>query len=62
MDLQHSFSVPIGVEEAWAAFTDIERIAPCLPGAAITSVDVCCASTSCVINSADAPAGPIWKV
>ena len=39
MDLQHSFSVPIGVEEAWAAFTDIERIAPCLPGAAITSVD-----------------------
>ena len=39
MDLKHSFSVPIGVEEAWAAFTDIERIAPCLPGAAITSVD-----------------------
>jgi carbon monoxide dehydrogenase subunit G len=39
VDLQHSFSVPIGVEEAWAAFTDIERIAPCLPGAAITSVD-----------------------
>jgi carbon monoxide dehydrogenase subunit G len=39
VDLQHSFSVPIGVEEAWEAFTDIERIAPCLPGAAITSVD-----------------------
>jgi carbon monoxide dehydrogenase subunit G len=39
VQLQHSFSVPIGVEEAWEAFTDIERIAPCLPGAAITSVD-----------------------
>jgi carbon monoxide dehydrogenase subunit G len=39
VELQHSFSVPIGIEEAWDAFTDIERIAPCLPGAAITSVD-----------------------
>jgi uncharacterized protein len=39
VELQHSFSVPIGIEEAWEAFTDIERIAPCLPGAAITSVD-----------------------
>jgi carbon monoxide dehydrogenase subunit G len=39
VDLQHSFSVPIGIEQAWEAFTDIERIAPCLPGAAITSVD-----------------------
>lgn len=39
MELQHTFSVPIGVDEAWAAFTDIERIAPCLPGAVITSVD-----------------------
>jgi carbon monoxide dehydrogenase subunit G len=39
VDLQHTFSVPIGVEQAWEAFTDIERIAPCLPGAAITSVD-----------------------
>jgi carbon monoxide dehydrogenase subunit G len=39
MELQHTFTVPIGIDEAWAAFTDIERIAPCLPGAAITSVD-----------------------
>ncbi|WP_426565610.1 SRPBCC family protein [Angustibacter sp. McL0619] len=39
MQLQHRFSVPIGIDDAWAAFTDIERIAPCLPGAAITSVD-----------------------
>ena len=39
MELQHTFTVPIGIDEAWAAFTDIERIAPCLPGAVITSVD-----------------------
>jgi carbon monoxide dehydrogenase subunit G len=39
VDLQHTFTVPIGIDEAWDAFTDIERIAPCLPGAAITSVD-----------------------
>jgi uncharacterized protein len=39
VELQHTFTVPIGIEAAWAAFTDIERIAPCLPGAVITSVD-----------------------
>ncbi len=39
MDLQHTFTVPIGIDAAWEAFSDIERIAPCLPGAAITSVD-----------------------
>ncbi|GAB3599490.1 hypothetical protein GCM10027446_31410 [Angustibacter peucedani] len=39
MELQHTFTVPIGVEQAWAAFTDIERIAPCLPGAVITAVE-----------------------
>ncbi len=39
MDLQHTFTVPIGIDEAWSAFTDIERIAPCLPGATITSVE-----------------------
>ncbi|HEX8496400.1 MAG TPA: SRPBCC family protein [Actinomycetales bacterium] len=39
MDLQHTFTVPIGIEAAWAAFTDLEGIAPCFPGAVITSVD-----------------------
>jgi len=39
VELRHTFTVPIGIEQAWAAFTDIERIAPCLPGATITSVD-----------------------
>jgi carbon monoxide dehydrogenase subunit G len=39
VDLQHTFTVPVGIDEAWEAFTDIERIGPCLPGATITSVD-----------------------
>ena len=39
MELQHTFTVPIGIDDAWTAFNDIEGIAPCLPGATITSVD-----------------------
>jgi uncharacterized protein len=39
MDLTHRFSVPAGVAEAWNAFNDLERLAPCFPGATITSVD-----------------------
>jgi carbon monoxide dehydrogenase subunit G len=39
VELQHTFTVPIGVDDAWTAFNDIERIAPCLPGASITSVE-----------------------
>ena len=39
MDLNHTFTVPIGIEEAWTAFNDLEGIAPCFPGAVITSVD-----------------------
>jgi carbon monoxide dehydrogenase subunit G len=39
MQLEHSFTVPVGVEDAWAVLLDIERIAPCMPGAAIESVD-----------------------
>ncbi len=39
MQLEHTFTVPAGVEQAWQVLLDIERIAPCLPGAAIDSVD-----------------------
>ncbi|MEO9109680.1 MAG: SRPBCC domain-containing protein [Jatrophihabitantaceae bacterium] len=39
MQLEHSFTVPIGVDEAWTVLLNIERIAPCMPGAAIDSVD-----------------------
>ena len=39
MDLTHRFTVPAPIDEAWAAFNDLERIAPCFPGAALTSYD-----------------------
>lgn len=39
MQLEHSFTVPVPVDQAWAVLLDIEAIAPCLPGASIDSVD-----------------------
>ncbi|MBJ7357357.1 SRPBCC family protein, partial [Nocardioides sp.] len=39
MELNHSFSVPTGVEETWAHFEDIASVAECFPGAAVTSVE-----------------------
>jgi hypothetical protein len=39
MDLNHEFTVNVPVEEAWAILTDLERIAPCLPGAQLTEVE-----------------------
>jgi carbon monoxide dehydrogenase subunit G len=39
VQLEHSFSVPVGVEEAWPVLLDIERIAPCMPGAKVDTVD-----------------------
>ncbi len=39
MELEHSFTVPAGVQEAWATLLDVERIAPCMPGATLTDFD-----------------------
>jgi carbon monoxide dehydrogenase subunit G len=39
MQLQHSFSLPADVDEAWRVLTDIQRVARCMPGAALDSVD-----------------------
>ncbi len=39
MELQHQFTVPAGVEETWATFTDIEGVAGCFPGATVTEAD-----------------------
>ncbi|WP_375500112.1 SRPBCC domain-containing protein [uncultured Jatrophihabitans sp.] len=39
MKLEHSFTVPTGIDEAWRILLDIEQIGPCMPGAAIDSVD-----------------------
>src|SRR4051794_5185950 len=35
MKLENEFTVPASVEEAWAVLLDVERVAPCLPGAAV---------------------------
>ncbi|WP_225793831.1 SRPBCC family protein [Streptomyces aculeolatus] len=39
MQMQHHFSVPIAADEAWKVLLDAERIAPCMPGASLDSVD-----------------------
>ncbi|MDQ1696929.1 MAG: uncharacterized protein QOJ03_2282 [Frankiaceae bacterium] len=39
MKLEHEFTVPVPVDEAWKVLLDVERIAPCMPGATLLSVD-----------------------
>ena len=39
MDLNHEFVVNVPVNDAWVILTDLERIAPCLPGAQLTEVE-----------------------
>jgi len=38
MKLENTFEVPLPPPAAWALLLDIERIAPCLPGASITEI------------------------
>jgi carbon monoxide dehydrogenase subunit G len=39
MQLAHEFTVDTPIDRAWAVLTDVERIAPCMPGAELTEVD-----------------------
>jgi len=39
MDLQNSFVVPTGIDKAWATLLDLEKVAPCLPGAKLDAVE-----------------------
>jgi carbon monoxide dehydrogenase subunit G len=39
VQLEHAFTVPVTVDKAWEVLLDIERVAPCMPGAALESVD-----------------------
>lgn len=39
MELSSSFEVARSLEDTWAVLTDVERIAPCLPGAKLQEVE-----------------------
>jgi len=39
MKLEHSFTVPVPVDEAWQVLLDLPRVAPCMPGATLTGQD-----------------------
>jgi carbon monoxide dehydrogenase subunit G len=39
IELDNSVTVPVLPEQAWDVLLDVERIAPCMPGASVLSVD-----------------------
>src|SRR6202161_3037451 len=39
MELDHSFTVPVPPDQAWDVLLDVQRIAPCMPGATVDTVD-----------------------
>lgn len=39
MQLLNEFDVPLAPDDTWTLLTDLEKVAPCLPGASITSVE-----------------------
>ncbi|MFC8226103.1 SRPBCC family protein [Streptomyces sp. NPDC057287] len=39
MQLDHTFSVPAGPDDAWKLFHDLGRVAPCMPGAVLDTLD-----------------------
>jgi carbon monoxide dehydrogenase subunit G len=39
MELTNEFDVEVPVDEAWSVLTDLERIAPCMPGAQLTEIE-----------------------
>ncbi|WP_240809651.1 SRPBCC family protein [Actinomadura sp. WMMA1423] len=39
MELDHDFTVPVPVDQAWSVLLDVERVAACMPGATLDSVE-----------------------
>lgn len=39
MELDHSFTVPVPPDQAWDVLLDVKRIAPCMPGATVDTVE-----------------------
>lgn len=38
MQLENRFTIPVPITRAWEVLLDVERVVPCFPGAAVTSV------------------------
>src|SRR5713101_8185165 len=39
MELSNEFVVPVAIDEAWGLLIDVERIAPCMPGAELQEIE-----------------------
>ena len=39
MELDNDFTVPVPPDQAWDVLLDVQRIAPCMPGATVDEVD-----------------------
>lgn len=39
MELENEFTVNADIDTTWATLTDVERIAPCMPGAQLTEIE-----------------------
>ena len=39
MNLENAFTVPLPVDEAWPVLLDVQRVAPCMPGATLLTLD-----------------------
>ncbi|WP_067454453.1 SRPBCC family protein [Actinomadura macra] len=39
MELDHDFTVPVPVDQGWQVLLDVERVATCMPGATLDSID-----------------------
>ncbi|MCP9969863.1 SRPBCC family protein [Actinomadura madurae] len=39
MELDHDFTVPVPVDQAWQVLLDVERVAACMPGATLDSAE-----------------------
>jgi uncharacterized protein len=39
MELEHTFTVPVPADQAWDVLLNVERVAPCMPGATLDSVE-----------------------
>jgi uncharacterized protein len=39
VEFENTFTIPVDVEQAWSVLLDIEKVAPCMPGATLETVE-----------------------